>query len=65
MTGSVAEVAETLVTEFQGEVLSPLVVTVVERAQADLTGQVPPGALPEMLERLARQRLTLLIRPDA
>ncbi|MCW0212123.1 MAG: hypothetical protein OJJ54_02100 [Pseudonocardia sp.] len=33
------------------------VVRVVRRSRADLSG-VPDGALPELLERLARQRLT-------
>jgi len=35
-----------------------VIVEVVRACLTDLEGQVPPGALAEMLERSARQRLT-------
>jgi len=35
-----------------------VIVDVVRACLTDLEGQVPPGALAELLERSARQRLT-------
>lgn len=50
-------VVDRLVAEF-GEVVPPFVVrAVVEDAEAELRGQVPAGALQEMLHHLAGQRL--------
>lgn len=50
------EAVRRLVTEFAGRFGRGTVRAVVDRSCGDLDG-VPAGALPELLERLARQRL--------
>jgi hypothetical protein len=52
VTPAVARLAR----EFAGRVPHPVVARVVRECRADLSG-VPAGAVPELLERLARQRL--------
>ncbi|MHC1557850.1 hypothetical protein ACR9E3_02780 [Actinomycetospora sp. C-140] len=52
---TVASTVRRLVSEFPGRSRA-LVATTVVRCRGDLDG-VPPGAVPELLERLARQRL--------
>jgi hypothetical protein len=42
--------------EFRGTVGRHVILGVVRRSRAELDGP-PPGALPELVERLARQRL--------
>ena len=56
MGGSMVEVAERLMAEFEHAVPLEEVTRVVREAERDLAG-VPPGAMPELLERCARQRL--------
>ena len=55
---SYADVVERLFREFNGQHPLPMIVDVVRACLTDLEGQVPPGALAELLERSARQRLT-------
>jgi len=55
---SYADVVERLFREFNGQHPLPMIVDVVRACLTDLQGQVPPGALAELLERSARQRLT-------
>jgi len=55
---SYADVVERLFREFNGQHPLPVIVEVVRGCLTDLEGQVPPGALAELLERSARQRLT-------
>ncbi len=55
---SYADVVERLFREFNGQHPLPVIVEVVRACLTDLQGQVPPGALAELLERSARQRLT-------
>lgn len=54
---SVVEVTEELMTEFEGRVPLGAVSVEVLQARRQLDGQVPSGALPELLHRLARHRL--------
>lgn len=56
---SVTDVTEHLMAEFEGRFTLPAIVDVVRGCQQDLKGAAP-GALPELLERLARQRLHTL-----
>lgn len=56
---SVTDVTEHLIAEFEGKFTLPAIVDVVRGCQQDLKG-ASPGALPELLERLARQRLYTL-----
>ncbi|NMO89473.1 three-helix bundle dimerization domain-containing protein [Actinomycetospora sp. TBRC 11914] len=58
---SVVSAIERLTTEFAGRSPAPIE-PVVTACRRDLAG-APPGALPELVERLARQRL--LERRDA
>jgi hypothetical protein len=51
-----------MASEFGGAVPPSLVAAVVREAERDLRGQVVPGALGEMLHRLAAVRLQELIR---
>jgi len=44
--------------EFNEQHSLPMIADVVHACLTDLEGQVPPGALAELLERSARQRLT-------
>ncbi len=55
---SYADVVERLFREFNGQHPLPMIVDVVRACLTDLEGQVPSGALAELLERSARQRLT-------
>ena len=52
-----ADVAERLTSDYGGAVSTATVRTVVAEAHRDLAGQVPRGALPELLHRLAGERL--------
>jgi len=54
---SVDGVAQQLMAEFDGILPKRQVAGTVLQAVADLDGQVPPGALPQMLHQLAQQRL--------
>jgi len=58
---SMAEVVERLATVFDGRVRLPVIVAGVRRCRRELDIVSGPP-LPEMLERLARQRLTTLAR---
>lgn len=55
-----AAVADRLLAEFAGEVDVPTVRRVVSECVADITA-VPVPALPELVERCARQRLAALL----
>lgn len=57
---SVADVTERLMVTYENEVPLELVSAVVLEARSNLSGQVPQGALPELLYRLAGQRLSHL-----
>lgn len=57
---SVADVAERLMVTYDGIVPLRMVTNVVLEAARDLRGQVPPGALAEMLHQLAHHRLESL-----
>lgn len=46
-----------LAAEFPDGFLLTDIVAIVSQSHADLTGQVPAAALPELVERLARTRL--------
>ena len=59
---SVADVAGRLMVEYDGIVPLGMVASVVVEAVGDLHGQVPPGALAEMLHQLAHHRLESLSR---
>lgn len=56
---SLADITERLFARFEGAVPLPTIVRVVRRCrrELDIAG---PGSLPELLERLARQRLQSL-----
>ena len=56
---SLPDVAERLMAEFGGRVDLATITRAVLDCRRDLQG-VPPGALPELLERHARQHLLLL-----
>lgn len=60
-----AEVAQQLTSDYSGEVPKSTVRTIVAGADADLAGQVPRGALPELLHRLAGERLARISRTSA
>jgi hypothetical protein len=55
-THSLADVIERLITDFEPHLPLPVISAVVQRCRADLDIITAP-ALPELLERLARQRL--------
>ncbi|MFC5139851.1 hypothetical protein ACFPK1_16540 [Actinomycetospora rhizophila] len=61
--GTVPHAVARLTAEFPGHHVAVVSATVV-RCRRELDG-VPPGALPELLERLARQRLRSSARPSA
>jgi hypothetical protein len=61
-TGLMGAVTARLASEFGGAVPPALVAAVVRDAERDLRGQVVPGALGEMLHRLAAVRLQELTR---
>ena len=60
LQSSVAGVTDELHAEFSGLFSRSVVAQVVLAAFQSLSGQVLEGALPEMLARLARTRLTAL-----
>ncbi len=57
----VVDVAERLMAEFEDRLGLPQITQVVRDCRRDLEG-TPDGALPELVERLARQRLLDLTR---
>lgn len=57
---SVADVAESLMDQFARSISPATVSGIVLAAQRDLVGQVPVGALPELIHRLAEERLSHL-----
>jgi hypothetical protein len=61
---TVAAAAARLTAEFAPEVREAVVVRVVLGSRRDLRGS-PAGALPELVERLARQRLLQSEKPPA
>jgi hypothetical protein len=61
-TGVMGAVTADMASEFGGAVPPTLVAAVVRDAERDLRGQVVPGALGEMLHRLAAVRLRELTR---
>lgn len=56
MVESLVDVTERLMAEFDGAVQVDDVARVVRASRENLAGS-PPGAMPELVERLARQRL--------
>jgi hypothetical protein len=54
---SVADVAERLMASYEDGMSAATVSAIVLEARNELEGQVPRGALPELLHRLADQRL--------
>jgi hypothetical protein len=58
-SGSIAEITERLFAEFAPRVSLTTIVAAVRQCRSDLDGTAE-SALPEMVERLARQRLTEL-----
>ena len=56
---SAEDVAERLMTEFDGIVPPRVVTNIVLEAVGDLEGQVRPEAFPELLHRLAHYRLEI------
>lgn len=57
---ALAEIDERLRAEFQTRISRARISAVVRQADNDLSG-APTGALPELVERLARQRLSDLL----
>lgn len=57
---AVADVAESLMAEYENRVPLTIVSSVVIDAHRELDHQIPGGAMPEMLHRLAGQRLSEL-----
>jgi hypothetical protein len=62
-TESAADVVERLLAEFESRVAPPVVVMTVRRCRRELDIIAGP-ALPELLERLARERLQRLVDAD-
>jgi hypothetical protein len=60
----VDRVGDQLAREFAGAVAADVVEQVVRTARSNLEGDVPDGALPELLHRLAKQRLVDLMVTD-
>ncbi len=54
---SYCDITERMFTEFARMHPLPVIATLVRQCRRDLEGS-PPGALPELVERLARQRLS-------
>ncbi len=54
---SFADVTERLFRRFDAVYPLPVITAVVRQCRTDLDG-APPGAMPELLERLAQQRLS-------
>lgn len=61
---NVVDVTERLMAEFEDRLGLKHITDVVRTCRRDLDG-MPTGALPELVERLARQRLLDLINGDA
>ena len=61
---SLADITERLFTRFEGAVPLPTIARVVRRCRRELD-IAAPGALPELLERLAHQRLQTLAASSA
>ncbi|QFZ19498.1 hypothetical protein [Saccharothrix syringae] len=59
------EAVDRLADEFKGLVPETVVTSTVLGARQDLEGQIQPGALAEMLHRLARYRLDSLVSAGA
>ena len=59
--GSVADIAEELMVAYAHSVPLATVSAIVRDANKDLAGQVPDGAIPELLHRLAVERLSELV----
>ncbi len=57
---SYADVIERLFRQFDGVIALPVIVEVTHECRQQLSGS-PVAAMPELLERLARQRLTARI----
>jgi hypothetical protein len=55
---TLAIVTERLFVEFEVRISLAQITAAVQRARRDLAGSVSEAALPEMVERLARYRLT-------
>lgn len=62
MSDTEVDVTERLFAEFADVHELPVITAVVRQASEDLRGS-PPGALPELVERLARQRLSAPASP--
>lgn len=56
------DVVERLYRDFEDRHSLSTILDVVRECQAQLDGQVPAESHPELLERLARQRLTAAVR---
>lgn len=54
---TIADVAESLMTEYEVRLPMATISSVVLSARSDLAGQTTDAALPELLHRLARERL--------
>lgn len=61
---SYADTVERLFTEFEGQLSLPVITGVVRECRGQLSCS-PEAAMPELLERLARQRLRAGLRPPA
>jgi hypothetical protein len=57
LSNSYADTVERLFTEFRGQVPLPVITAMVHECREQLCSS-PETAMPELLERLARQRLT-------
>lgn len=57
---SVADIAETLMAAYEGDLSYRTVTTTVLDARNQMAGQVPRAALPELIYRLADHRLAQL-----
>jgi len=59
---SYADIVERLFREFEAELDLLRIESVISQCRHELRGS-PPGAQPELIERLARERLKGLLRP--
>ncbi len=59
---SVADEVELLMQEYADAVGPAQVSATFQQARRELEGQIPPGAFPELVHRLAEQRLAVLSR---
>jgi len=55
---SYADITERLFCTFEAVHPLPVITAVMQQCRADVGSSTPSGAKPELLERLARQRLT-------